>query len=68
MSLSFLVKILCYTCRPFTITLTFSAFICAGRCLSLTQINAKVARMMVIDLHVQQRILTRNDGDISLIR
>jgi hypothetical protein len=26
----FLIKILCYTCRPFTITLASSAFICAG--------------------------------------
>ena len=31
MSLSFLIKILCYACWPFTITLASSAFICAGR-------------------------------------
>jgi hypothetical protein len=30
MSQSFLVKMLCYTWRPFTITLASSAFICAG--------------------------------------
>ena len=32
MSPSSLVKILCYTWRPLIITLTSSAFICAGRC------------------------------------
>ena len=32
MCLSFLVKILCYTWRPFTITLASSAFIYDGRC------------------------------------
>ena len=35
MSPSFLVKILCYTWRPFTITLASSAIICAGLCLIL---------------------------------
>ena len=36
LSPSFLVKIVCYTWRPFTITLASSAIICAGRCLILT--------------------------------
>ena len=39
MSPSFLVKIICYICRPVTITLVSSAFICAGRC--PPQINAE---------------------------
>ena len=35
MSPSFLVKILCYACRSFIVTLASSAIICASRCLIL---------------------------------
>ena len=39
MSPKFLVKILCYTRRSFTISLALSAFIFAGRCLILKSIT-----------------------------
>ena len=59
MSPYFLVKILCYSERPFTITLTSSAIICAGRCPEYfrirqrpTQIIADDANVMVKGLYV----------------
>ena len=38
MSPSFLVKILCYAWRPFTVKLASSAIVCAGHCLVLRRI------------------------------
>ena len=59
MSPTFLVKIVCYTWRPFTITLASSAIICAGHCLILTsgltipaQIIADDASVIVKSLHM----------------
>ena len=39
MSPSFLVKILCYRCRPFANKLASSAYICAGCCLILKSLQ-----------------------------
>ena len=49
MSQSFLIKILCYTSRPFTITLVSTAVICAGRCMILKWLQLLVEE--VDDLH-----------------
>ena len=48
MSPSFLVKILCYTWWPFTITLASSAIICAGRCLILKWLKNSEERINVM--------------------
>jgi hypothetical protein len=65
----FLFKIVCYTCRPFTITLASSAYISADFCLSGSDSDQhRYILMMVKALHVKQSVLTRNEGDISLIR
>ena len=43
MSPLFLVKILCYRCRPFITTLASSEFICAGSCqFRIKQQSAKI--------------------------
>ena len=73
MPTSFLVKILCYTCRPFTNRLTSSACVRAGPDSILTVfrdcgIHADDVNLFVKGLYVAHRILTRNDGDINLIR
>ena len=44
----FLFKIVCYTCRPFTITLASSAYICAGHCLILKWLYHLVKRVDVL--------------------
>jgi hypothetical protein len=78
MSPSIFVKILCYTRRPFKINLASSTFLSV---LVVSdpevvvrirqrpaQINSEDARVVVKGLYMQQRILTRNDRDISLRR
>ena len=49
MSPSFLVKILCYTWRPFTITLASSAIIYAGRCLILKWLYYSKERVDILN-------------------
>ena len=79
MSPSFLVKILCYTWRPFTISLASSTLsrisTRSTECYNHfrirqrpVQIIADDARLMVKGLHGYCSILMRSDGDINFIR
>ena len=67
MSPSFLVKILCYRCRPFTITLASSGIICNGRCLILNACSVTRSTKCYNHFRIRQQLAPIIADDASVM-